>query len=139
MYRSRLARYSADGAIRSLLRPDTETGGSWKKSPDNTTCSPPNGRSSRRMMRQIRSTMSNSHACSMETSSMMRMSASCSLRLRRVRTVLTRLSVNAVAKPMPLQEWMVVPLICVAAMPVDAVTATDAPSARACRMNSLST
>ena len=70
---------------------------------------------------------------------MMRMSASCSLRLRRVRTVLTRLSVNAVAKPMPLQEWMVVPLICVAAMPVDAVTATDAPSARACRMNSLST
>ena len=53
--------------------------------------------------------------------------------------VLTRLSVNAVAKPMPLQEWMVVPLICVAAMPVDAVTATDAPSARACRMNSLST
>ena len=40
---------------------------------------------------------------------------------------------------MPLHEWMVWPLICVAAMPVDAVTATFAPSARASRTNWLST
>ena len=47
-YRSRLAMNSGVGAMRSRLRPDTETGGSWKKSPDKTTWMPPNGRGSRR-------------------------------------------------------------------------------------------
>ena len=123
----------------SLFRPETLTGGSWKKSPESTTCMPPNGRGSRRMMRQTWSTMSNSQACIIETSSMTRMSVSWILRRRRDRMSLISGSVSAVATPMPLHEWMVWPLICVEAMPVDAVTATLAPSARALRMNSLST
>ena len=52
---------------------------------------------------------------------------------------LSRLALRAVATPTPLHEWMVWPLICVEAMPVDAVTATLAPSARAWRMNSFKT
>ena len=83
--------------------------------------------------------MSNSQACIIETSSMTRMSVSWILRRRRDRMSLSSGSVSAVATPMPLHEWMVWPLICVEAMPVDAVTATLAPSARALRMNSLST
>ena len=83
--------------------------------------------------------MSNSHACIIDTSSMTRMSVDCILRRRLVLMSLSRFALSDVATPTPLHEWIVWPFTCVDAMPVDAVTATEAPSALACRMNSLST
>ena len=86
----------------AVLRREAPTGGNWKKSPESTTCRPPKGRESLRMMRQTSSTMSNSHACIIEISSITSTSVDLICLRRRVRIVLMSESVSESATPMPL-------------------------------------
>ena len=109
----------------------SETGGSWKKSPHSTSCSPPKARAiSPRALRPMRSRASRMPLSSIDTSSITRQRA----RLQRstAAPLPSTLSHSAAGlplpRPMPAHEWMVTPCTCEAAMPVGATTGT-APGA----------
>ena len=104
-----------------------------KKSPTSTTCRPPNGASMPRMRRHDFSTSENVRADNIEISSITKTFA---FKIRRIPRLLRPMAsmsyfVSSVFHAgRRLQEWIVMPPICVAAMPVDAVMATSMPRSR---------
>src|SRR3989338_3378231 len=108
------------------------TGGSWKKSPNKIIWTTTNGSELCLISRQTASIIERVSGGSMDTSSMIRTFvrrtrfAICLLDAILLRPYLSKL----VLIPMPLHEWIVIPPICVAAIPVEAVIAGSMSLAR---------
>ena len=116
-----------------------ETGGNWKKSPTNTTWIPPNGSWENRVERSSRSRFARNIPDNIEISSIMRIFVLANLFARYSLDTITSISssVSVSRIPIPLHEWIVIPPMCVAAMPVEAVTAIVIPCSLACLINRL--
>ncbi|KAF8912954.1 hypothetical protein CPB84DRAFT_1759996 [Gymnopilus junonius] len=101
------------------------TGGSWKKSPHNINCIPPNGAELLLTTRAIYSSLSNSSPSIIEISSMISVLRSHQRLFGRNEflILLARASFFSFPSPIPAKECTVVPPIFKPAIPVEAVTA----------------
>jgi len=105
------------------------TGGSWKKSPTKTICIPPNGKSDFFVCLSIRWRESRKSPDNIEISSIIKICVFWNrfTRYSRSKRVSISSSERISLTPIPDHEWIVIPQIWVAAIPVEAVTATDNP------------